>query len=286
MNQRISQNFIENFTRNIEVVDLSQPLHTGIPTSPNHPGFRLGYLRRHGDVMRPDGGSAANELIVTGGHVGTHVDALAHVSHEGLLHGNVPVSDAFRNGRFQTHGIDQMKPAITRGLFLDIPKTRGVDVLPAGEPIEISDLEAACALIETEPQRGDAVIIRTGWGTYFESDHDSYLGQINGVPGPTASAAKWLADRQISITGADSTAYEHIPAGKGHQVLPAHKVLLFDAGIHIVEHMNLEDASNRSLGIFLFFLAPLKILGGTGSPARPLALVMGEESTNNELDQS
>jgi kynurenine formamidase len=273
-----TERLIEAFSNGYDLIDMSQPMHAGMPTSPNHPGFRLGYLRRHGDMVRPDGGSAANELIVTGGHVGTHVDALAHVSHEGLLHGGIPVEEAFHNGRFRTHGIDEMKPVITRGLFLDIPRARGVDVLAAGEPIETADLHAACELIGAEPEPGDAVIIRSGWGRHFDGDHDAYLGQVHGVPGPTASAAQWLADRKIVVTGADSTAYEHIPAGKGHSVLPAHKVLLVDAGINIIEHMNLEEAGKRNLGAFLFFLAPLKILGGTGSPARPLAIIGSGEN--------
>ena len=273
-----TERLIEAFSNGYGLIDMSQPMHAGMPTSPNHPGFRLGYLRRHGDMVRPDGGSAANELIVTGGHVGTHVDALAHVSHEGLLHGGIPVEEAFYNGRFHRHGIDEMKPVITRGLFLDIPRARGVDVLAAGEPIETADFQAACELIGAEPEPGDAVIIRSGWGRHFEGDHNAYLGQVHGVPGPTASAAQWLADRQIVVTGADSTAYEHIPAGKGHSVLPAHKVLLVDAGINIIEHMNLEEAGKRNLGAFLFFLAPLKILGGTGSPARPLAIIGSGEN--------
>jgi kynurenine formamidase len=40
-------------------------------------------------MVRPDGGSVANEIIVLGGHVGTHIDALCHISHDGLLHGAV-----------------------------------------------------------------------------------------------------------------------------------------------------------------------------------------------------
>ena len=67
-----------------------------MPVSPNHPAFEMAMIRRHGDVVRPDGGSAANEMIVLGGHVGTHIDAVGHVSHDGLLHGGVkrPVSRA------------------------------------------------------------------------------------------------------------------------------------------------------------------------------------------------
>lgn len=70
----------------IGTVELGHPLFSGMPCSPNHPGFRMVLARRHDDVIRPDGGSAASELLITGGHVGTHIDALAHVSHRGLLH--------------------------------------------------------------------------------------------------------------------------------------------------------------------------------------------------------
>ena len=43
--------------------------------------------------------------------------------------------------------------------------------------------------------------------------------------------------------------------------------------IHIIEHMHLEDAHAAKLTEFMFILAPLKILGATGSPARPLAVI-------------
>lgn len=256
-----------------QIVDLAQPMHAGMPTSPNHPGFRLSYLRRHGDMVRADGASASNELIVTGGHVGTHVDALAHVSYQGRLYGGVKVEEAFQAGRFISHSIDQFTPLATRGVFLDIPKWKGLDVLPAGYAIEISDLEQACAAIDVQLCAGDAVIIRTGWGRHFLNDHAAYLGEVNGVPGPTADAAKWLADHKIAVTGADSTAYEHIPAGQGHRLLPAHNVLLVEAGINIIEHMGLEQASAANLAEFLFVLSPLNIVGATGSPVRPIAVL-------------
>ncbi|HEX6234043.1 MAG TPA: cyclase family protein, partial [Jiangellaceae bacterium] len=82
----------------ITVYDLGRPLETGMPSSANHPGFRMTLLRRHGDMVRADGSSAANELIITGGHVGTHMDALAHVSYRGMLHGGVPVAEAMEHG--------------------------------------------------------------------------------------------------------------------------------------------------------------------------------------------
>jgi kynurenine formamidase len=50
-------------------------------------------------------------------------------------------------------------------------------------------------------------------------------------------------------------------------------VLLVESGIHIIEHLNLEAASAEGLTEFLFVMAPLRIVGGTGSPIRPVAVV-------------
>jgi kynurenine formamidase len=52
-----------------------------------------------------------------------------------------------------------------------------------------------------------------------------------------------------------------------------HRILLVEAGINIIEHMNLEVANEKNISEFMFILAPLKIVGGTGSPVRPLAVI-------------
>ncbi|WP_460348036.1 cyclase family protein [Actinoallomurus acanthiterrae] len=254
----------------VRIIDLAQPLASDIPVSPNHPGFRMALLRRHGDMTRPDGGSAANELLVMGGHVGTHVDALAHVSHDGRLYGGVDAAEAQRGGRFDQLGVDEMEPLVCRGVLLDVAMATGVDVLPGGYQITDNDLADAADQALVIPGRGDVVLVRTGWARRW-NDPPSYLGHDSGVPGVTESGAKWLAARGVVATGADTTAYESIPPGTGHRVLPVHRMLLVEHGIHIIENLNLEDA--RGLTEFMFVLTPLKIVGGTGSPVRPLAVV-------------
>jgi kynurenine formamidase len=82
----------------VDVVDLGRQLRVGMPQSPNHPQFWHTLPRRHGDMTRADGGSAANDMITTGTHVGTHIDALAHVSHDGRLHGGADAEAAGRGG--------------------------------------------------------------------------------------------------------------------------------------------------------------------------------------------
>ncbi len=256
------------------VYDLAQPLRTGIPSSPNHPGFRSALIRRHGDMVREDGGSAANELIVMGGHVGTHVDALAHVSQDGRLHGDVEVADAMAGGKFTTHGIDKLEPFACPGMLLDVAGSKGVDQLEPATPISPSDLADAAAWAEVEPRAGDALLVRTGWATRWE-DPVGFVSHDGGVPGPTAEASRWLASQGARVVGSDTTAFEHIGAGMGHSLLPAHRVLLVENGIPIIEMLNLERLAADRVYRFAFVLAPLNIEGGTGSPVRPLALVDG-----------
>ncbi|MCE3552249.1 cyclase family protein [Pseudonocardia sp. RS11V-5] len=254
------------------VIELGHPLYTGMPSSPNHPGFRMTLERRHGDAVRPDGGSASNEVIVTGGHVGTHVDALAHVSQEGLLHGGIDAAESQRGGKHQAHGAETIPPMVTRGVLLDVAALHGVDTLEGGYGVTAEDLAAAADRAGAEPGRGDVALVRTGWGRLF-GDAAAYIGKESGVPGVTVDGARWLAERRVVATGSDTTAYEQIPAGAGHRVLPVHRVLLVEHGIHIVEHLALEDASAAGLGEFLAVFAPLRIVGGTGAPVRPLAVV-------------
>jgi len=256
----------------VRLIELGQPFFTGMPCSPNHPGFRMTLIRRHGDMVRPDGGSASNEIIVTGGHVGTHVDALSHVSHDGLMYGGVDAAAAQTGGRFQQLGAEHTPALLARGVLLDVAGTQGVDVLPAGYGVTADDLAAAADRAGVRLRKGDVALVRTGWARHF--DHaDTYLGQADGVPGATTDAGEWLAAAGVVATGADTTAYEQIPAGVGHRVLPVHRILLVQAGIHIIEHLNLEAAAAAGLTEFTFVMAPLRIVGGTGSPVRPLAAV-------------
>ncbi|MEV4622542.1 cyclase family protein [Asanoa sp. NPDC049573] len=259
-------------TAGVRLVELGHPHFTGMPCSPNHPGFRMSLIRRHGDMVRPDGGSAANELIVTGGHVGTHVDALSHVSHDGRLHGGVDAAAAQVGGRFTALGAEHTPALLNRGVLLDVAAVHGVDVLPGGYGVTADDLAAAADRAGVTVGRGDVALIRTGWARHFD-DAPTYLGQASGVPGATTGAAEWLAARGVVATGSDTTAYEQIRPGAGHSVLPVHRVLLVDAGSYIIEHLNLEQAAAEGLTAFVFAMAPLRIVGGTGSPIRPFAAV-------------
>jgi kynurenine formamidase len=244
-----------------------------MPQSPNHPRFLHSVTRRHGDMVRADGSSAANDLVVTGTHVGTHIDALAHVSHHGMLHGGAEAGAAMQGGRFMTHGVHTIAPVVRRGVLLDVPATLDTDACAPGHEITAAELAATVDRQHVTVGAGDVVVIRSGWGRRFDDGSESYLGFATGVPGVGEEGARWLADVGVWAAGADTVAFERLGPGEGHALLPAHRILLVEHGIYIVEALNLEELALAAVYEFTIMLAPLNLVGATGSPVRPLAVV-------------
>ncbi|MBB3041819.1 cyclase family protein [Nocardioides sp. LMS-CY] len=255
----------------VRYVDLGRQLRTGMPQSPNHPAFHHSLPRRHGDMERADGGSAANDMISTGTHVGTHIDALAHVSQDGRLHGGADAREAGLGGRFDELGVHTIAPMLRRGVLLDIPGLLGIERCADGYEITVADLEAAAARRGLEVGAGDVVLVRSGWGQRF-AEGAPYVGLDSGVPGIGEAGAHWLADRGVHAAGADTIAFERLAPGGGHATLPAHRVLLVEHGVYIIEALDLEELAREDRHEFTLVLIPLNIYGATGSPVRPLAV--------------
>lgn len=254
--------------REVRVFDLSQPLENGMPCSPSHPGFHMALMRRHGDLMRGEG-SGSNEIITLGGHVGTHIDALAHVAAHGKLHGGFDAVANSIGGRHRELGAETIPPMLCRGRLLDIPRALGLERLPAGYGITVDDLLAAGS---QSVQSGEVALVRTGWPQVYD-DPQAYVGHRDGAPGVSGPAAQWLAERDVRAVGADTIAFDQILPGLGHSQMPAHHILLVQRGIPIVEVLNLEELAAHGATEFWILIIPLRLVGATGSPVRPLAIV-------------
>jgi kynurenine formamidase len=258
----------------VEVIDLGRQLRVGMPQSPNHPQFWHTMPRRHGDMVRSDGSSAANDMISTGTHVGTHIDALAHVSFEGKMYGGVDAVAAGVGGNYDELGVHTIAPMLRRGVLLDVAGHLGVEHCEGGYEITVDDLEATSKRQGAEVGEGDVVLIRSGWGVKF-AEGAPYVGGPSGVPGVGEAGAQWLADRAVHAAGADTIAFERLAPGGGHALLPAHRVLLVERGIYIIEALDLDGLARAGWSEFTFVLVPLNIYGATGSPVRPLAVRSG-----------
>lgn len=253
-----------------------------MPQSPNHPPFLHAHPARHGDATRSDGGSTANDIIVTGTHVGTHIDAPAHIAQDARLLGGVSADAAVEGGKYYGLGIHGFRPMASRGVMLDIPAALGIDGCDPGYEVTVDDIEKSLQLSGTQMADCEVALIRTGWGQFF-GDTTLYPGQISGAPGVGEAAARWLVAHGIRAVGSDTIAFERIAPKVGHASLPVHRILLVEAGVHIIETLNLEELAAAGVHEFLLVLAPLAIVGATGAPVRPLALV---DEHLGEFDQT
>ena len=251
------------------IFDLGHPYYTGMPHHPNHPPFAYSLTKKHGDITAgAERISFCNDLFTMGGHTGTHLDAKVHCARDNKVTGGVDISEHqdYQNG-VSLMGIDTTLPIVKKGILLDIPAYLGTDVLTHEYGVSEKDMQAAAKKEGVEIEAGDVVLIRTGWTKYW-NNRQEYLSHEEGVPGVVEDGARFLARKKISFTGADTTAYEKVPAA----TLPCHVILLVENGIQIMEMLDLEELSREKVYTFLFVALPLKIRGGVGSPVRPIAI--------------
>lgn len=250
------------------VYDLAQAYFIGMPHHPSHPPFLFSLSKKHGDLVYEGGASSASESVALGGHVGTHIDALCHFSVNGRLF------DASDAGSVQSYatgierlGVETIGPIFRRGVLLDVAGLTGREPLPEDFTIMPEHLEQAVRDHGVEVKAGDVVLLRTGWGMLF-ADAARFVNQVRG-PGPALDAARWLSQRGIFAGGSDTIAFEKVPAPG----MPVHCHFLVERGIHIIECLDLEQLAADRIYEFLFVAAPLDIVGATGAPVRPLAIV-------------
>jgi kynurenine formamidase len=221
----------------------------------------------------PELAFASDMMYFSGQHGSPTIDAIGHISHNGKMFGGLVAEQNEQPSGLTALGIETYPKdrLVNRGVLLDVARYKKVDALAPGEEITGDDLEATAKAQGVEVRAGDSLLIRTGWGKFF-GDKAKYMGLR---PGPGESAAKWLAARKVFLTGDDQLTYEVYPE-KG-TVFPAHRILIADSGIYIVENMNLEELGEtlaaRKNHEFVLVLNPLRLRGMTGSPLNAFAIV-------------
>jgi kynurenine formamidase len=148
--------------------------------------------------------------------------------------------------------------------------------LPAQFEITAQHLARTAKAQRVALERGDTILIRTGWSQYFAGNPTLYKGDFS--PGPGVDAARFLVDAGARAVGDDTLTFEQRPPIVGtpgtpsFQVFPVHMLLIADHGINIIENFFLEELAEARVYEFLLVVPPLKIRGGTGSGLRSFAL--------------
>ncbi|HEY6750985.1 MAG TPA: cyclase family protein [Rubrobacteraceae bacterium] len=260
------------------IFDLEQPRTAKMPIHPAHQQAGYSYLlhRHHEDEYRPDEAgprAGAAGVIICGEHTGTHIDALCHQSDALVLYGGVSVNSEVQSSRgFTRHGVEEIPPIVAPGVLLDAAAKEGVESLEPGRAVTGEDLEECCKEQGVSVEPGDVVLVRTGNDRYWD-DPERYLAG----PGMATSASYWAAERRVVAVGADNAAWD-VPGLKDPELgcmLPGHLILLARHGVYIVENLKLDELATAGHHRFRFVCAPLKLVGATGSPVCPLAIVDG-----------
>lgn len=262
------------------VFDLSVDLFPGMPTwtAAGEPPYQI-WMNHTPDgtvVDDPVGvGPEHNSLVAWSAdsismftHCGTHVDTLNHFGYHGAIWNGFTAREHLGSAHWRVAGADAIPPLIARGILLDVATVNGVTVLPDSFAIGVDELEASVARQGVGIQPGDVVMIRTGRGATWP-DADRYLPR---EPGLDRAGAAWLAEQGVAMIGVDNIALEHLPSADPENWLPVHTYLLAEAGVPIMEVVDLEALAEDECYQFCFIGACLKLRGATAGPIRPLAL--------------
>jgi kynurenine formamidase len=135
-----------------------------------------------------------------------------------------------------------------------------------------------------EISAGDCVALHTGQGNSWSNDRYMSMNAdqrkaardlfAEGEPGFGLSACEYLASRDIALTIGDTSANDAQPSGEGGTdfAVPCHTENQTRRGIWNLENVDTKSLIDARVYEGAFIWAPLRIVGGTGSPGNPVVL--------------
>jgi kynurenine formamidase len=243
IDSRLNDQDVRLDIRDRQIIDLTHPINTLVPT----------FEGEHGTYQYEELSSVAIDGCLTGcfkmpEHFGTHIDAPAHF---------------FSN----TATIDKLSPSkfILPCYLIDVREPVDLDADYCLTLADILRFENHGLIAEES-----AVLLLTGWDKHY-GNRERYrnansLGEMH-FPGFSAEAAKFLVhERKIAALGIDTLS---VDAGSNTDY-SVHKIALKE-NVYLIENLtNLAQVPARGA---VLFCAPLPIEGGSGSPARVLAML-------------
>jgi kynurenine formamidase len=213
-------------------------------------------------------------------------DGLRHIESGGRFYNDI-APELVDEPSSTTLGIQHWarRGIVGRGVLLDVARHQEMLGVPLDQStrfdITASLLNEVAHAQGVAIERGDVLLIRTGWtGWYHHQDASTRAAKFtaqSAQPGlaPTEETAAWLWDRHVSAVAADNMAVEVAPLDMSEGNF-LHFRLIPGFGMPIGEFFWLDDlaAACASDGrwSFLFTSAPLNVPGGVGSPPNALAI--------------
>lgn len=212
----------------MKIIDLSHDL---TPDMPVYPGTPRPIIEKIADVEN-DGFEERKINVYS--HVGTHMDAPAHMIKNGSSLSDFHISDF-----------------AGPGCCLDLTKAEDPN-------IDLSHIEPYEKIIS----KSEFVILKTGWEKHWGRQE-----YYSGYPSLNPEAAQWLGGYKIKGLGIDAISAD------SHSTVdfPVHKTLLSCNTIIVENLANLDSLPESG---FVFFCLPIKIKNGDGAPVRAAAMLI------------
>jgi kynurenine formamidase len=240
----------------IEVVDLTAPLSEETPILKLPEPFADTATFSLEEISRYDDRGPAWywNNIRTGEHTGTHLDAPVHW---------VTAKDG--------EDVSRIRPVklVAPAAVIDVSDRVAAD---HDFLLEVGDIRAWEGRHGPLPE-GGWLLIRTGWDARSSSQEAFLNADETGphTPGVSVEAAKWLAEEAPVIgVGVETVGTD---AGRAHSFDPAFPCHTFVLGAGKYGLTQLQNLRLLPPTGAVVIAAPLPIVGGSGSPARVLALV-------------
>jgi kynurenine formamidase len=272
-----------SLVRDGEVLTLGLPLFGGNPVAnsldrprPFHVIYRDWSHYRKGSVKALRGGVASvDDGMFLNCHGGTHIDALGHIMHEGLIFGGRSADHTVGGLDFADVAVFASMGIVCRAVLADLPTWKGEAVAPDSE-IMVGDVRQCLKDQGVEIGSGDMLLIRTGsLSRWMEVGQEAFFRDYS-EPGFSDDPAlfEWIDEGGILGLGTDTFANELPTSPRTGEEYPLHRHLLRDRGMQFHEALWLEDLAvacardGRYEGLYI--VAPLNLVGASGSPVNPI----------------
>jgi kynurenine formamidase len=238
----------------LKIVDLSMEVFRGMVTYPNVVKPMIVEMETHSEMAKSIGTDAfgideiTNHcMIVTGDHVGTHIDSWGHVKPDAPRAEGIPLELCYGDG-----------------VVLDLTQ-KG-----AGEEISVADIQAAEAALggyQIKPR--DIVLLRTDAAK--RRLEKSYLTDH---PGMTKESVHYLLDKGVKVMGIDAIGFDPPVAQMfaRKKFWEAHRVMREREYYHLENLCNLHEIP-APYHSFIVSVLPVKWRGASAAPVRAVAII-------------
>lgn len=201
----------------------------------------------------------------------THIDALCHVSYQNKLYNGREFDQQLSIGGAAWGALDAWFDGLTsRGVLLDVGALRPEGYVTIGNPVTPAELDAAAARAGVQMEPGDVAVIRSGRALY-EAQADPYGSGPR--PGLHIACLEWLRQHDVAAISWDM--HDERPVGYGDLQFGVHLAIPI-LGLCLIDNTYPERlvaaCAEEGRSTFLYTVAPLRLVGGTGCPVNPLAI--------------